>query len=124
MGLGQGLAALPSFLGTIIELPVFIAYSIVWLLFTTYCFSRIVAFAWRNKSISQKVQMQIIKRHRYSLKWGYIVIPLSVFITFTFARIFEMTLIQTGLIFNATLGFATAIGTGLFLRNLKLRMSS
>ena len=124
IGLGLGLIALPFFLGTIIELPVFIAFSIVWLLFLTYCFSRIVAFARRNKSISQKVQMQIIKRHRYSLKWSYIVIPLSVFTTFTFARIFEMTLIQAGLIFNATLVFTTAIGTGLFLRNLKLRMSS
>jgi len=122
--IGLGLIALPFFLAPIIELPVFIAFSIIWLLFATYCFSRIVAFARRNKSISQKVQIQIIKHHRYSLKWGYIVIPLSVFITFIFARIFEMTLIQAGLIFNATLVFTTAIGTCLFLRNFKLRMSS
>ena len=124
IGLGIGLNALTFFLGTFIELPVLIVFSIVWLLFLTYCTSRIFAFARRNKSISQKVQMQIIKRHRYSLKWGYVVIPLSVFITFTVARIFEMTLIQAGLIFNATLVFTTAIGTWLFLRTLKLRMSS
>ena len=127
IGLGLGLTALPFFLGTIIEFPVFIAFSIIWLLFLAYCFSRIVAFAWRNKSISQKVQMQIFKRHRF-LKWVYIVISLSVFITFTFTftfvRIFEMTLTQAGLIFNATLVFTTAIGNWLFLRNLKLRMSS
>ncbi|MGB0908452.1 MAG: hypothetical protein ACPGVT_13245 [Maricaulaceae bacterium] len=102
--------------------PLVIAYSITWLIFFIYSIARFTSFIRRNRSLTQKEQGQIIKRHRYSLKWGYLVIPFSVFIPFVFSRIYDMTFVQIIGIFVVTFMLVSVFGIRLFLRNLKLRI--
>lgn len=119
-----GLAYIPMILISVINFPMLIAYISILFVFLIFSMGRYVSFIRRQKSLTQKALAQIIKRHRFSLKWFFVNIPLSVFISLICLRIFGMNYIQTIGVFGLIHMLTLFLGIRVFLRNLKRGMNA
>ena len=85
---------------------------------------RVIKFSQSNKNISQSIQKQIIKRHRFSLNWIWLIFSLSVLMPFAVSLFFELDLIFITGIFGLTTMFSMFVFLRLFLSKLQQRMAS
>lgn len=119
-----GLSYIPIIMIPVITVPMMVTYWIAWLVFFTYSMTRFVSFTRRHKSLTRKKYSEIIKRHRYSLKWGFIVIPVSIFLCFICERIVGMNYLQIIGTFGLMSMLMSFIGIRVFLRNLNHDMNT
>lgn len=81
-----------------------------------------IRFLFKNRHLSQKEQSQIIKKHRYSLKWGFLTITLCLSITYFISLIFEVRFQQPLFIPLGVFMLVHFVALRIWLKNLKKRI--
>jgi len=103
----------------VLRAPVLIAILLVWTTFFAYCMFRMFTFLRQYKNLNSKQQGRIIRRHMYSRKWGLLLIPSCLAITWFIHQFMDLNYLQIIATFAALFFACAFIGIRIFLRSLK-----
>jgi len=117
-----GLMQLGLVIAPVMQMPFLVVLLLCSALYI-YSMVRMFKFLRKHKTLRSKEQGKIIRRHRYSLRWGFPILALCLSLTFLFARLFEVNYLQVVAFFGMCFMFISLIGVRIYLRGLKQRMT-